>query len=122
LFQCGSPPISKVGKCTVLSYLLGRMMPFARRTCASRDAVIDRLIGLVPETALRATQLDGKTFNPEKNLNPATQYGKGPFAEKVVVPEAKDIAWDGFRPLLDRISAVIADYVPPASAALAAAA
>jgi hypothetical protein len=51
LFQCGSPPISKVGKCTVLSYLLGRMMPFARRTCASRDAVIDRLIGLVPPEA-----------------------------------------------------------------------
>ena len=74
------------------------------------------------ETALRATQLDGKTFNPEKNLDPATQYGKGPFAEKVIVPDAKDIAWDGFRPLLDRISAVIADYVPPASAALAAAA
>jgi len=79
----------------------------------------------VPETSciedcfsdeLKATTLDGKSFSPEKNLDPATQYGKGPFAEKVVVPRANEIDWNGFRPLLNRVSAVIADYVAPASA------
>jgi len=71
---------------------------------------------------LKVTQLDGKSFSPEKNIDPATQYGKGPFAEKVVIPKANEIVWEGFRPLLDRISAVIAHYVPPASATLAKAA
>jgi RNA-directed DNA polymerase len=63
----------------------------------------------------RTIQLDGKSFSPAKSIDAATQYGKGPFAEKVVVPQAGQIVWDGFEPLLDRISAVIADYVPPAS-------
>ncbi len=71
---------------------------------------------------LKATQLEGKSFNPEKTLDPVTEYGKGPFAEKVVVPKQNEIVWDGFRPLLDRISAVIGDYMPPGSATLAKAA
>lgn len=71
---------------------------------------------------LKGTQLGGKSFNPAKKLDPATQYGKGPFAEKVVIPKAREIAWDGFRPLLDRVAAVIGHYVPPVSAILANAA
>ena len=67
------------------------------------------------DATIRAVQLDGKSFSLEKSIDAATQYGKGPFAEKVVVPRAGQIVWDGFEPLLDRISAVIADYVPPAS-------
>ena len=74
------------------------------------------------DDATKAIKLEGKSFNPAKDLNPETEYGKGPFAEKVVVPHAGDITWDGFRPLLDRISAVIANYLPPAATAVAAAA
>jgi len=74
------------------------------------------------DDGLKATLLEGKSFNPEKNLDPEAHYGKGPFAEKVVVPNANEIDWEGFRPLLDRISAVIGHYVPPASATLAKAA
>ena len=69
------------------------------------------------DNATKAIKLEGKSFNPKKILNPDTEYGKIPFAEKVVVPHAGDIAWDGFRPLLDRISAVIANYQPPACGA-----
>jgi RNA-directed DNA polymerase len=72
--------------------------------------------------ALKTTLLDGKTFNPEKNIDVATEYGKAPFAEKVVVPRANEINWDGFRPVLDRVSAVIAHYAPPASAIVSKAA
>jgi len=61
-------------------------------------------------------------LNPEKNSKPETEYGKAPFAEKVVVPRAPEINWDGFRPLLDRISAVIQNYLPPEAFALSKAA
>lgn len=64
----------------------------------------------------REIRLEGKSFSAAERIDPETQYGKAPFAEKVVVPQASEIVWDGFKPLLDRVAAVIAHYVPPASA------
>jgi RNA-directed DNA polymerase len=71
------------------------------------------------DTAIKSTLLEGKSFNPKKKLDPATEYGKAPFAEKVVVPKAGEIRWDNFAPLLGRIAAVIRHYVPPKADAVA---
>ena len=73
------------------------------------------------DDATRAILLEGKSFSGAKKIDPETQYGKAPFAEKVVVPHAAQIVWDGFKPLLDRIAAAIAHHAPPASAIAAAA-
>ena len=59
---------------------------------------------------LLGTVLDGKTFNSKKDMNPATEYGKFVFAEKVVRLKADTINFQGFAPLLQRITAVIDDY------------
>ena len=70
------------------------------------------------EDTVKSTPLEGKSFTTAKTLDPETQYGKVPFAEKVIIPMAEQIVWDGFGPLLNRIVAVITHYVPPASAIL----
>ena len=53
--------------------------------------------------------LNGKKFNPKK-IDPQTEYGKHVFAESVIKPNAHQIDFSGFDPLLDRITAVIGDY------------
>jgi hypothetical protein len=40
---------------------------------------------------VRQTELDGKKFNPERELNTATEYGKIVFAEQVVAPNVSTI-------------------------------
>jgi RNA-directed DNA polymerase len=57
-----------------------------------------------------STKIGGKTFNPDKNYDPASQYGKGDFAEKVIRPNAHAIDFTGFGSLLARFDAVIDDY------------
>jgi RNA-directed DNA polymerase len=74
------------------------------------------------DPSTRSIRLDGKAFNPAKKIDVTTEYGKAPFAEKVVIPNAKQISWDGFDPLLARIDAVISDYKPPALTVVARAA
>jgi RNA-directed DNA polymerase len=66
------------------------------------------------DAVLKATLIGGKTFNPENNHDPATEYGKADFAEKVVVPNADRIDWTPFSPLLERIASVVARYRAPA--------
>ncbi len=61
------------------------------------------------DDTLKATKLEGKTFKADEP-NPETEYGKVPFAEKVVVPKAGGIVWDQFVPLLSRIVSAIDDY------------
>jgi RNA-directed DNA polymerase len=56
---------------------------------------------------LLATKLNEKTFNPEKDFDLNTQYGKKIFAKSVVHPNAEKIDFSGFDPLLDRICKVI---------------
>ncbi len=65
------------------------------------------------DPVLLATELDGKKYNPKKDHGADGEYGKYVFAEKVVRPKAGTIDFSGFAPLLDRIVAVIDDYVPP---------
>lgn len=63
------------------------------------------------EPLLLKEKLGGKTLNLG-TPNPATEYGKHVFAEKVVRPKASTLKWDGFAPLLQRIIDVLDDYKP----------
>lgn len=69
------------------------------------------------EPAVLAEKLDGKSFNKENKINPATEYGKAVFATRVVRPKAGAINFAGFTPLLERIEAVIRDYAARKAAA-----
>ena len=62
---------------------------------------------------LLQTQLDGKKFNPHKEHEADGEYGKFVFAEKVVRPNADNIDFSGFTPLLEGITAVIDHYTTP---------
>lgn len=56
----------------------------------------------------RNTILGGRSFNPSNDYDPKTEYGKADFAYKVVEVNAASIDFSGFRPLLERITEVIA--------------
>ena len=71
------------------------------------------------ETAVLAEKIEGKSFNKEDKINPATEYGKAVFATRVVRSKAGAINFDGFAPLLERIEAVIRDYTARKAAAAA---
>jgi retron-type reverse transcriptase len=55
-------------------------------------------------------KLEGKKFNPGKMINNKTEYGKAPFAEKIVKKNWKSIKFEGFKVLLNRIERVINHY------------
>lgn len=64
------------------------------------------------EPALLKEELGGKKLNLG-TPNPATEYGKHVFAEKVVRPKASTLKWDGFESLLQRVAEVLDHYKPP---------
>jgi hypothetical protein len=64
------------------------------------------------EPALLRKELGGKKLNLGA-ANPGTEYGKHVFAEKVVRANAPKLKWDGFEPLLQRVSDVLEHYKPP---------
>jgi retron-type reverse transcriptase len=57
--------------------------------------------------AVKATRIDGKTFNDGNSVQIDSQYGKKIFAHKVVQPNAGTIDFAGFRPLLNNLTAAI---------------
>ena len=57
--------------------------------------------------AIKATVIDGKTFNPDGKFDADKHYSKRVFAHKVVLPQADTIDFTGFRPLLTKIVAAI---------------
>src|SRR6266568_8312575 len=59
------------------------------------------------DAAVLATELDGKTFDPDKEHDAPGKYGKAVFAPGVAEPNADKIDFSGFAPLLDGIVAVI---------------
>lgn len=59
------------------------------------------------DDAIKATVVDGKTFDPGKKINTDTQYGKTVFAHKVVSRQAATINFAGFTPVLARIVSAI---------------
>lgn len=62
------------------------------------------------DAATLATALNGKTFSRKKEINDSTHYGKAVFALNVVAKNASKIDFEGFKPILDRVVAVIDDY------------
>ena len=52
-------------------------------------------------------KIDGKSFNPSNEDATEKTYGKAVFARKVVEEMASSINFEGFIPLLDRITKVI---------------
>jgi hypothetical protein len=62
------------------------------------------------DASLRATTLDGKTFNPKNDQDTATQYGKMAFADKVVRANLDRINFSSFIPIFNRIWAVMVHY------------
>jgi RNA-directed DNA polymerase len=63
--------------------------------------------------SVRDMKLGNKTFNPSKQLDPAKEFGKVPFAEKIVLPNKDKIDFTNFTPIFDRIVAAIDHYKPP---------
>ena len=62
------------------------------------------------DDATKDTVIAGKTFNENNKFEPGTQYGKKVFAHRVVKSKAGSINFDGFRPLLEVLSSVIAAH------------
>lgn len=73
---------------------------------AGTDTAIEDLF----DKETRGTKLSGKSFNPKNNIDSSTEYGKEIFANKVIKNNKKSINFDGFKPLLDRISEAIKHY------------
>jgi hypothetical protein len=69
----------------------------------SKETEIEHLF----DTETRATQVGGKTFSLEKEIDEETQYGKRVFAEEVISAKATKIDFSGFKPLLTNIVAAI---------------
>lgn len=59
------------------------------------------------DAAIKATVVDGKTFNAGRDLESDKHYGKMVFAHRVVRPKADKIDFTGFRPLLTNLVAAI---------------
>ena len=73
------------------------------------------------DPSVLATELNGKTFDPNKEHDATGKYGKFAFATRVVERDANTINFSGFAPLLDRIVAVLDHYASSQAAPLAAA-
>lgn len=55
------------------------------------------------------TKIGGKVFSLEKTDN-EKEYGKFVFAEKVIKAKQKEINFDGFKPIFDKVMSIINDY------------
>jgi len=62
------------------------------------------------DAQIRGTVIDGKTFSEQNDFDTDTCYGKIVFAHKVIKPNADTIDFNGFRPLLANIVAVITHH------------
>ena len=56
------------------------------------------------------TQLSGKSFQKDPPFDATKHYGKAIFAEEVVKKNAPTIDFTGFKPVLDNLAAILADY------------
>lgn len=73
-------------------------------TSDGKDTMIEDFF----EESVKKITLNGKTFNPKnEDLHHKGEYGKAYFATHVVKPNEHKIDFSGFKPLLDRIQAVI---------------
>lgn len=59
----------------------------------------------------KATTIDGKSFDPNNNMNTSTHYGKHVFAQKVIAADPKSVDFSGFAQILANISAIVKTHV-----------
>lgn len=71
-----------------------------------KDAAIEDLFG----TKILKTKIRGKIFNKSNKTETKTEYGKKIFAEEVVLPNQKALNFNGFKPLLNNLSAIISSH------------
>ncbi|PSL09189.1 RNA-directed DNA polymerase [Marinobacterium halophilum] len=62
------------------------------------------------ENTVLKTKVNGKSFNPSNDAATDTTYGKHIFSTEVVKKHKNSISFDMFRPIFDRIVAVIEHY------------
>jgi hypothetical protein len=72
------------------------------------DPAVSHCIEDCFDAATLATTLSGKKFNPADNFDPATEYDKVWFANKVVKPKTDTIDFTGFNGLLTAVAAAVA--------------
>ena len=72
----------------------------------SKQSVIEDMF----DQATLSIKLNGKSFDRSSDTDSSIRYGKGAFARKIVEERASSINFNGFRPLLDRISCAIELY------------
>ena len=85
------------------------------RVCKNMYAVAipraDSMIEDLFDSSVRATRIGEKTFRiEEKGFDPDKHYGKAVFAREVVARSARQISFEGFRPLLTHIVGAIEDF------------
>ena len=62
------------------------------------------------DPAILKTTLNGKTFDPSKDMDDTKHYSKAAFARDVVAKNASSINFSNFQGILDRVDAVVKDY------------
>jgi RNA-directed DNA polymerase len=62
------------------------------------------------DLATRQIQVSNKSFNPKKDFDKATEYGKEIFANKVIKANKRNVNFDGLKPVLNRVVAAITHY------------
>lgn len=65
------------------------------------------------DPTIKATVIDGKTFNDGNGFDVDKHYGKKVFAHRVVRPKADTIDFTAFRPLLTNLTAAINKHKAP---------
>jgi len=62
------------------------------------------------DPSIKSHMIGGKTFSLANDFDPDKNYGKATFAYKVVEPNAANIDFSGFKPILDRFVIVLAEH------------
>ena len=62
------------------------------------------------DKSTRDVIVDGRSFDPSKDADTITTYGKNTFSTKVVKENKMNISFEGFNPILNRIVNVIEHY------------
>ncbi|HKW96794.1 MAG TPA: retron Ec67 family RNA-directed DNA polymerase/endonuclease [Bryobacteraceae bacterium] len=79
--------------------------------CGANESKIEDFF----DAPTRATVIDGKTFNCTNEFDASKHYGKKIFAHRVVREKADSINFEGFRPLLNNLVAVINSHAKAVS-------
>lgn len=72
--------------------------------------VKDKEIEDLFDPKILSTNVDGKIFNREKEIDTKKEYSKIVFAEKVIKPMQQSINFDGFKEVFEGLQLIIEDY------------